>query len=221
MLTSLSQVPLSDDCALVFDLDDTLYLERDFLESGFREVARNIDPVRSVEISRRLEHLYDDGDHDPIGALLAEIGRVAEKSALLRIYREHLPSLQLTRSIARLLQRQMGGQRPIGLLSDGRSVTQRNKICALGLDQLVSEIVISEEFGSAKPNEKNFLHFQSVFPHRRYAYVGDNLAKDFVAPNRLGWTTIGLLDQGENIHPQRFESVPRSYHPQYWIEKIA
>jgi putative hydrolase of the HAD superfamily len=52
-----------------------------------------------------------------------------------------------------------------------------------------------------------------------YYYVGDNTSKDFVAPNRLGWTTICLLDDGRNIHKQDF-SLPQDMLPQHKISKI-
>ena len=37
-----------------------------------------------------------------------------------------------------------------------------------------------------------------------FFYVGDNTEKDFVAPNELGWTSVCLLDDGQNIHEQVF-----------------
>ena len=37
-----------------------------------------------------------------------------------------------------------------------------------------------------------------------YVYIGDNPHKDFITPNKLGWTTICLLDRGQNIHKQNF-----------------
>jgi putative hydrolase of the HAD superfamily len=55
---------------------------------------------------------------------------------------------------------------------------------------------------------------------RTYYYIGDNPAKDFVAPNHLGWTTICLLDDGQNIHPQDF-SLSQQMLPQHRISKLS
>jgi putative hydrolase of the HAD superfamily len=33
----------------------------------------------------------------------------------------------------------------------------------------------------------------------RFLYVGDNPDKDFLAPNRLGWTTVMVRDE-RNLH---------------------
>ena len=88
-------------------------------------------------------------------------------------------------------------------MTDGYSVTQRNKIKALDIENIFDLIVISEEFGFEKPNPKNFEVFDKFNTIEKY-YIGDNTSKDFIAPNTLGWTTICLLDNGKNIHMQDF-----------------
>ena len=90
------------------------------------------------------------------------------------------------------------------LVTDGRSQTQRNKIEALGLAAFFDnrDVVISEETGVDKHSPDNFRRIEDAYPAQRYVYVGDNPAKDFEQPERLGWTTICLKDDGRNIHPQ-------------------
>lgn len=80
----------------------------------------------------------------------------------------------------------------------------------------MSNIIVAEEFGSEKPAERNYLYFSKKYPDTRYVYVGDNPEKDFLAPNRLGWETICLLDNGENIHRQDF-SLSVEYLPHYKV----
>ena len=143
------------------------------------------------------------------------------KETLLKIYREHKPQLSLAPFVKNLLAHWARNGRQIGILTDGRSLTQRNKIRALGLDDYTNAIVISEEFGSEKPNVNNYRYFEERFPNSTYVYVGDNLAKDFVAPNRLGWTTVGVLDRGNNIHAQHFEKVADEQLPRYVINAVA
>jgi putative hydrolase of the HAD superfamily len=81
--------------------------------------------------------------------------------------------------------------------------------------------LISEEFGSAKPAERNYRHFEECFPSRPYVYVGNDLAKDFVAPNRLGWQTVCVRDNGQHVHRQESAHVPAEALPHYWIERLA
>lgn len=219
--TCLCEIPLSRDCVIVFDLDDTLFLERDFVRSGFREVARALERTGSVRAFERMEELFCGGDVDPIGAVIEQDAAPVDKSELLRVYREHEPKLRLAGAIEAILTEFVNAGRPLGIITDGRSLTQRNKIRSLGLGEWISEIIISEEFGSAKPAAANYCHFEKLFPNRSYAYVGDNISKDFVTPNRLGWTTIGVRNGGQNIHSQWLDAVSPSSLPHFMIEKIA
>ena len=82
------------------------------------------------------------------------------------------------------------------------------------------DILISEETGFEKPSDEPFRHFMERYPSRTYYYIGDNPAKDFVSPNRLSWTTVCLLDDGRNIHPQDF-SLSQQMLPQHRISQLS
>lgn len=58
-----------------------------------------------------------------------------------------------------------------------------------------------------------------LFPDYKKVYVGDNIKKDFVTPNQLGWLTVCLANQGENIHSQSIDVLP-NYMPQITIQNI-
>jgi putative hydrolase of the HAD superfamily len=47
--------------------------------------------------------------------------------------------------------------------------------------------------------------------------MADNLKKDFITPNFLGWKTVGLLDNGKNIHYQSHENMDIEHQPQEFI----
>ncbi|MBQ7341837.1 MAG: HAD-IA family hydrolase [Alistipes sp.] len=110
----------------------------------------------------------------------------------------------------------------IGLITDGYKDTQLNKIQALNLMRYMKRdnIIISEEFGSEKPNPSNYIYFMNKYPDQEYIYVGDNIQKDFLAANELQWTTICLLDDGQNIHKQEFDKFNNQFQPQIKIENI-
>ena len=82
------------------------------------------------------------------------------------------------------------------------------------------DILISEEFGCGKPDERCYRYFADRYPGAAFAYVGDNLNKDFVTANALGWTTICLIDNGRNIFSQQVEG-PERYLPQHSINDIS
>lgn len=46
------------------------------------------------------------------------------------------------------------------------------------------------------------------------------MKKDFVAPNRLGWRTVCLKDDGRNIHSQNIE-IAEVQKPQFIIDKLT
>lgn len=207
---------------VVFDLDDTLCKEIDFLHSAYREIADRLIRDRGLETDPypQMLELRSQGA-DVFGTIDRIYGLGIPLAEYLARYRSHRPRIALSPETRATLEALRSRRCTIGLITDGRSVTQRNKIAALGLDAFVApdDIVVSEEFGSEKPCEANYAHFVRRYPDATFAYVGDNPRKDFLAPNRLGWRTICLLDDGRNIHRQRFD-LPAEYLPQTKIEHI-
>ncbi len=176
----------------------------------------------SVDVFERLVELFDARHSDPFGSVLAELRPPIEKKRItIEIYRDHRPNLALAPEVATLLGNLRDSGRRLGIITDGRSLTQRNKIRALGLEEWIDTIVISEEFGSAKPDERNYRYFEERFAGQQCVYVGNNVAKDFIAPNRLGWQTVGVLHNRRHIHPAPPADTPAHALPQYWIERLA
>ena len=89
----------------------------------------------------------------------------------------------------------------------------------MDIEDLFDLIVVSEEFGSEKPSENNFLTFHQ-FGTAQYFYISDNVKKDFVSPKKLGWTTVCLLDDGQNIHTQNF-NTEEAYLPEIKINALS
>ena len=208
---------------ICFDLDDTLYKEIDYLKSAYQEICERIHSVTSIENRLACEDLveaYYRGEN-----VFEYVNRSCHIDlpieTYLNWYRLHEPQLKLSEAVESVLSFFQEKQWIIGLITDGRSITQRNKIKALSLSRFIdnSNILISEEFGSEKPNLKNYLYFQEKYPLSSYYYIGDNPKKDFITPNQLGWTKIGLIDDGRNIHKQNV-SYPKENAPSYWIAEI-
>lgn len=206
---------------MVFDLDDTLYNEREFVDSGFQAVASFLsERVNGCHFDRLVE-LYEAGETRVFQRVLSECPCDVSVETLLGIYRDHQPRLRLQPAISLLLTELVEKDHRLGIITDGRSTTQRNKIEALGLTQWFNDIAISEEIGCEKPSPTAFLQFQQRFASNSMAYVGDNPAKDFLAPNRLGWLTVCVRARATNVHAQDLASLPEAYHPAYWIDRLA
>lgn len=199
-----------------FDLDDTLYKEIDFVESGFRLIAESEEHPDLLPMMMG----WRERGEDVFFNLNKAIGKETSKSEYLKIYRYHTPKITLSEGVEETLDELKSREVILGLITDGRSETQRNKIIALGLSRWFENdnIIISEEFGSEKTDERNFRYFMKKYPKMNYLYIGDNPKKDFVVPNRLGWNTVILKDDGRNIHKQ--EAVPVENLPQITITRI-
>ena len=61
-----------------------------------------------------------------------------------------------------------------------------------------------------------------LFPTNHYLYVADNVEKDIVAPNILGWQTIGIKNkQYHHIHRRKKNVFKKIYLPKKWIDDIS
>ena len=189
---------------VVFDLDDTLYSERDYVLSGFRAVGAFLD---SDEAAEKMISSWETGK-DPYAA----IGADGEETArLLGHYRSHFPEISLRPGAEETLRVLRESGVAMAIVTDGRSVSQRQKLKALGLERYVAPdmIFISEEVGEPKTGGEASGFF----------FVGDDPAKDFVVPNRMGWTTICLTGDAGNIHSQDFGQTAGG-DPQISVDRL-
>lgn len=212
---------------IAFDLDDTLYKEKDFVESGRNAVAEAIAAAKGLDASTLRRVMAEGAD-----AFDALLGFLATKgisdytiAGVLDIYRSHKPDIRLdTEAEATLTELHRRGT-DIALITDGRSVTQRNKIEALGLYRFFApdRIHISGETSADKHTPLAYMNVaNSAVAPRRLVYVGDNPAKDFVNANLAGWTTVMLRDSRRiNVHQQNLRNVPSNYRPRIVIDRLT
>jgi putative hydrolase of the HAD superfamily len=188
--------------AVVFDLDDTLYAERDYAVSGFTAVAQAFaGTLGDPETCRlRMCRIFDTEQRRRVfNQLLQEMGLKEDEELIARMietYRSHEPAITL-RDDAGAALRRLKGHYKLGVISDGFLDAQRAKIKALGLRERVDEIIITDELGRAfwKPHARAFecMSERLGVEPSACAYVADNPAKDFIAPRQLGWRTIQIL----------------------------
>lgn len=205
---------------VVFDLDDTLYPEEAYVRSGIVAACALAREIYGVDHSADLLTLRDAGQRDWLTALYSLLPTgVDTRDTLLWAYRLHRPEIALANDVRETVSALMAGARAVAILTDGRSATQRLKLRALGLDHL--PVYISAEYGGAfKPDPARFRAVMADFPADRYVYVADNPAKDFAAPNALGWSTIGVRADENGVHPQGVGATPDD-NPDCWIEGVA
>ncbi len=173
---------------VIFDLDDTLYGEKDYVRSGFKAVSDYL----GGEYEGRLWKAFQ--DHKPaIDQLLKELGRETEREKVLEVYRNHYPDVKLYDGVKETLAFLRKKGIKVGIITDGRPVGQRNKIKALGLE--VDDVIVTDELGGPqfrKPCDVAFRIMQTKWkmPASKILYVADNVAKDFQAPKQLGMQSL-------------------------------
>jgi putative hydrolase of the HAD superfamily len=186
--------------AVVFDLDDTLYPERDYVMSGFRAVALWADVnlgISSDKGRQELRALLERGVRgDTFDRWLVTHNRFskARVAQLVWTYREHEPLIKPYPEVPEVL-RSLKSRYLLGLVSDGYLEVQRRKLEALRLAPWFDAIVFSDEWGRKawKPSTQPFeaiLQRLGNLPGRDVVYVGDNPAKDFLAARRAGLAAV-------------------------------
>jgi putative hydrolase of the HAD superfamily len=207
--------------AVLFDLDDTLYPEMDFVASGFRTVAQHLKSlgVDPAQAEARLQALLAARGRGRIfNDVLEEFGLYSEErvKTLLFLYRSHRPSLCLPETSRAVLNDLKNRGLKMGVITDGAAVMQKNKIEALGLGAWMEVMIPTDILGTScwKP---------SMVPYQmalellgllgpEVIYVGDNVTKDFLGANRAGLTTVQLLHL-EGSAAQETRPEYQAHHP--------
>jgi len=214
--------------AIVFDLDDTLYAERDFVLSGFRAVAEWSSANLGITSERSYETLfalYSQGVRNNTfdrWLMIHEIDRPELAAKFVDIYREHIPCIAPFPETIELLKSLQGAYK-IGLVSDGYLAVQQAKWAALGLAEFFDAVVFSDSLGRAnwKPSTAPFelvLDKLGVEPEFS-VYIGDNPRKDFLGARQLGMFTIQV--KHTDAEYGRIEPPGIDYQPHLIVDSIA
>ncbi|MBV1895438.1 MAG: HAD family hydrolase [Rhodobacteraceae bacterium] len=203
---------------LVFDLDDTLYLERDFAFSGYRHLDRFVErAMGATGFGEQCRALFEAGERRHIfDVACKELGLTLTAEQILELvneYRNHPPDIALSADAARYLT---NSDRPFGLITDGPEKMQRNKISALNLDRFIRHIRPTGAWpdGFGKPHPRAFKDMESAASTgSKMVYVADNPAKDFVTPNKRGWLTVQILRAGA-VHDPSAPNAAYAAHAQ-------
>jgi putative hydrolase of the HAD superfamily len=193
---------------IVFDLDDTLYLERDFVLSGFAAADRWFAvEYRQTGLEQACTTLFEQGRRGCVfDEALVGLGLVADAALvnrLVEIYRGHQPTIGLAEDAARFLAGR--GDRTLhALVTDGPAATQQAKVRALGLEPLLGCIIYTDALGPGrgKPHPEAFERVEAWAPRLDLplVYVADNPTKDFVTPRARGWLTVQVERPGRVHH---------------------
>lgn len=190
--------------AIVFDLDDTLYPEKDYVISGFREVDQWMKNTYQLSgLFEKLVELFLKGRRGRLfNEALSNMDFDYDENLiqqLVNIYRTHTPKIELYFDAQQTLNFFVK-KMPLGLITDGYAVTQRKKVAALSVDIAMNAIIFTDDGGRQnwKPNIRPYQDMVRLLCDiaDEYIYIGDNPKKDFFSAKKLGWKTIRVRRPG-------------------------
>ncbi len=190
--------------AVIFDLDDVLYNEKDYVYAAYRAIAKFLSSkcgLSGEEIYVRLiGALYEKTGMYPrlFNDLLVNIGLGEELvPEVLRIYSEVDSELSLYPNVGELLNVLRVRGFKLGLLSNGTVKIQKNKVRLLGVEKFFDVVMYAREKGKEydKPNPEAYrmvLERLGVSP-KEAVCIGDNPYTDFWGARKLGMRTARFL----------------------------
>lgn len=189
--------------AVIFDLDDTLISEEDYIRSGYQAVAMFISEEFKMEkntVYQQLYELYKTGskkvfnDFFEINDIIYDRKMILE---LVAIYRNHKPEINFYSDVKKCLEKLRNKGILLGIISDGYLETQNRKAEVLGLDKLVDRIVFTDSLGKEywKPNKYSYELMKEYFDisYEEMVYIGDNPEKDFYVKKEIPIKTIRIM----------------------------
>lgn len=192
---------------ICFDLDDTLYDEISYVESGFKEISKYLNGLNILnfsenEIYLNLMNIMERKGRGRVFDEFLKKNNIKSKNLVKRclsIYRKHKPNIKLNENVKEilcLLKKKYGN---LYLVTDGNLIAQRNKIKALNLNKYFYKTLPTHQYGTkhSKPSTYVFekiCKWEKIEMHN-LVYIGDNPYKDFVNLKKLGAITI-RLNQG-------------------------
>jgi putative hydrolase of the HAD superfamily len=207
--------------AVVFDMDDTLYLEREYVLSGFRHIAGLValdarespeDIFAFLEASSTMpEH---QGHHlDFLLEKYPGLRAVWNAGRLIEEYRRHNPRISLLPGVGSMLSDLRDAGAYLAVITDGASQSQHRKAEALQLAAQVNLLIVTDDHGIEyrKPHPYAYRRVSeaSGCGPKACIYVGDNPAKDFLAPRVLGWDTVRIRFPNQ-LHAQAEPLAPEA-----------
>ncbi|MFW6015661.1 MAG: HAD family hydrolase [bacterium] len=213
---------------IIFDLDDTLYPEIDYVFSGFSKVCNKISidyGLDYYEIYEEIKLLFKEDSKFVFNRLL-ELYAINYPNDyiidLLLLYRSHKPEISLYNDAEYILNYLKKKNYKLGLITDGYSNSQQIKIDKLELKNYFDSIIITDELGREnwKPSKLPYIkcieEIQVEF--KETVYIGDNVKKDFISANRLSMKTVFI--QRENQIYQKYQNLPSIYYADYEIKSL-
>jgi putative hydrolase of the HAD superfamily len=192
---------------VLFDLDDTLYDQRQWLSGAFLLAGRYLEEVCGIPAREAQEELltlssqHGSASGSLFNRLLALHGIPDDPiliHALIGRFFEHRPkTLEPYQGVPETLYEILNAGLKCGVITNGKPEVQRSKIDALGIGKFFTLVLVSGEFGDDWKKPASRMHRKALAEFgvegTACIYVGDNPAIDFVPARETGCSTVRVL----------------------------
>ena len=186
---------------LIFDLDDTLYPELEYVKSGLFAVSKYFSSKFKIDqtsiYNDMLIDLLNNGRGLVFNNFLDKHNIFTKKNLnkCISIYRKHNPKINLYLEAINCLAELKDYNKY--LITDGNIIVQRQKIKALNIKNNFKKTIPTYQYG-LKYSKPSTLCFEKIMNWEKcdpsnMIYIGDNPNKDFVNIKKLGIKTVRVL----------------------------
>jgi putative hydrolase of the HAD superfamily len=189
--------------AVIFDLDNVLYDEKDYFYAAFNKIAAYLSERCSIPQEKIFEKLVNDFQNKTsmyprlFNDLIADCGLDQKLiSEILILFSSIEPDLKLYSGSEDLLLNLKKQNIKLGLVTNGSVETQKNKVKLLNVERFFDSIIYAREVGVGKEKPdpeayKLMLADLGAKPGEAIC-VGDNPFTDFLGARKLGIKTVRL-----------------------------
>lgn len=189
--------------AVIFDLDDTLIDRNEAIKNLFfiilNNYYENIDAIKEEKMLRKFK-FYDKenyGDSDKIKVLKPFFNEfppevIMSEDTMIDFWNKNLPKcFKVNESTLNLLEN-ISKNMKTGIITNGVTQRQKEKILNSNLNQYFETIIISEEIGYRKPDKKIFEIAMNELKvkAKEVIFIGDNLVLDIMGSQDVGMTGV-------------------------------
>lgn len=195
--------------AVIFDLDDTLISEYDYVISGYSHVSNLLSckhAKNKEEVFQELIKLFKEDPKMVFNRLFEKWELEYTQEDILELieeYRNHDPSISFQSDVLPCLALLKNEGYKIGMITDGYASTQRRKIKVLESEQYFDHIIVTDELGKEywKPHPKSFMIMKQKLDvdFEEMVYIGDNPSKDFYIQTYFPIKTVRIVREN-NIY---------------------
>jgi putative hydrolase of the HAD superfamily len=184
---------------VIFDLDDTLYDERQFVRSGFRAVSDHMAKKYGINEQSFCHLLWGvflkEGRMNVFDKALKYFDMYKRELVLemVETYRAHFPNITISKNDLKVLLKIKERFRT-GLITNGIREVQENKVEALKIKEFFDVIMYATEYGG-KSNSEVFLTALEKLSVRtsESIYIDDNPFEGLCTAKKLGIFTVRIL----------------------------